>query len=298
MKQTILITGASTGIGNLTARALATAGHTVYATMRDVAKKNADNAKSLTDFAAENNLRLNVIDLDVQSQESSDAAIKQVISEAGNIDVVVHNAGHLVVGYAEAFTAEDLQHLFDINVFGMQRVNRSVLPHMRERQSGTLIYVGSTSTVDLPPFLAPYVSSKSAFDALAATTAYEVGQFGIESTIVQPGPFTSGTQHFPNATQATDKEVATAYSKLDGLVARNEDATSGLFDAGVDANPVAVADEIVRILTLPKGQKPARSVIDFSHGGVEEVNTVLFDAQSSFLTRMGFADLLEVKSAF
>ena len=296
MKQTILITGASTGIGNLTARALATAGHTVYATMRDVTKKNSKNAKSLKDFAAQNNFRINVVDLDVQSQESSDAAVEHIISEAGRIDVVVHNAGHLVVGYAEAFTAEDLQHLFDINVFGMQRVNRSVLPHMRERHSGTLIYVGSTSTVDLPPFLAPYVSSKSAFDALAATTAYEVGRFGIESTIVQPGPFTSGTQHFPNATQASDKKVTVAYSNLDELVARNEDATSNLFDKGVDANPVAVADEIVRILSLPKGQKPARSVIDFSHGGVETVNAALFDAQSSFLTRLGFSDLLEVSS--
>lgn len=296
MKQTILITGASTGIGNLTARALATAGHTVYATMRDVTKKNSENAKSLKDFAAQNNFRINVVDLDVQSQESSDAAVEHIISEAGRIDVVVHNAGHLVVGYAEAFTAEDLQHLFDINVFGMQRVNRSVLPHMRERHSGTLIYVGSTSTVDLPPFLAPYVSSKSAFDALAATTAYEVGRFGIESTIVQPGPFTSGTQHFPNATQASDKKVTVAYSNLDELVARNEDATSNLFDEGVDANPVAVADEIVRILSLPKGQKPARSVIDFSHGGVETVNAALFDAQSSFLTRLGFSDLLEVSS--
>ena len=296
MKQTILITGASTGIGNLTARALATAGHTVYATMRDVTKKNSENAKSLKDFAAQNNFRINVVDLDVQSQESSDAAVEHIISEAGRIDVVVHNAGHLVVGYAEAFTAEDLQHLFDINVFGMQRVNRSVLPHMRERHSGTLIYVGSTSTVDLPPFLAPYVSSKSAFDALAATTAYEVGRFGIESTIVQPGPFTSGTQHFPNATQASDKKVTVAYSNLDELVARNEDATSNLFDEGVDANPVAVADEIVRILSLPKGQKPARSVIDFSHGGVETVNAALFDAQSSFLTRLGFSDLLEVRT--
>ena len=296
MKQTILITGASTGIGNLTARALATAGHTVYATMRDVTKKNSENAKSLKDFAAQNNFRINVVDLDVQSQESSDTAVEHIISEAGRIDVVVHNAGHLVVGYAEAFTAEDLQHLFDINVFGMQRVNRSVLPHMRERHSGTLIYVGSTSTVDLPPFLAPYVSSKSAFDALAATTAYEVGRFGIESTIVQPGPFTSGTQHFPNATQASDKKVTVAYSNLDELVARNEDATSNLFDKGVDANPVAVADEIVRILSLPKGQKPARSVIDFSHGGVETVNAALFDAQSSFLTRLGFSDLLEVSS--
>lgn len=294
MASTVLVTGASTGIGNLTARALAAAGHGVYASMRGVSGRNAGHAQDLVDFAAAEGLDLEVVELDVQSQESADAAVRHILDAAGRLDAVVHNAGHLVVGYTEAFTAEDLAHLFDINVFGMQRVNRAALPHMRERGSGVLLYVGSTSAIDLPPFLAPYVASKSAFDALAATTRYEVGRFGIETTIVMPGPFTSGTEHFPHASQASDQEVTEAYSALDALVGRNEEATSSLFTRGVDADPRSVAEEIVRVLALPAGQKPLRSVVDFSNSGVEDINETLLAEQSDFLTRMGFAELLSV----
>lgn len=87
----------------------------------------------------------------------------------------------------------------------------------------------STVLVTTPPFLAPYVAWKAAFDALAVTTSYEVNPFGIETTIVMPGAFTGGTEHFPNASRASDDEVTKAYSALDPLVARNEEATSGLF---------------------------------------------------------------------
>ncbi len=292
MTLTVLVTGASTGIGNLTARTLAAAGHRVYASMRDVGGRNATHAQDLVDAAAADGVALQVVELDVQSQDSADAAVATILADAGGLDVVIHNAGHLVVGYAEAFTAEELARLFDSNVFGIQRVNRAALPSMRARRSGVLLYVGSTSSVVVPPFLAPYVASKSAGDALAATTAYEVGRFGIETTIVMPGAFTSGTEHFPHATHAADQTVAAAYAALDPLVARNEDATSSLFAPGVDANPQAVADEIARILALPAGQKPLRSVVDFAHAGVEDVNTALIAAQRAYLTRMGFAELL------
>ena len=114
----------------------------------------------------------------------------------------------MALGYVEAFTAEEIAQLIDVNVLGVQRVNRAALPHFRGRREGTLIYVGSTTTVVVPPFLGPYVASKFAFDALAQTTAYEVGQFGIETTIVMPGAFTSGTEHFPNASHvAGPREV-------------------------------------------------------------------------------------------
>jgi NAD(P)-dependent dehydrogenase (short-subunit alcohol dehydrogenase family) len=292
---TILITGASTGIGNLTARALARDGHTVFASMRDVTGRNAEHAKELVDLAAVEDLALRVIELDVQSQDSANAAVATVLEDNAPLDVVIHNAGHLVIGYAEAFTAEDLKQLFDINVFGMQRVNRAALAHIRERRSGTLLYVGSTSTISVPPFLAPYVASKAAFDALAAATAYEVGRFGIETTIVMPGAFTSGTEHYPHAGHASDQKVTEAYAPIDPLVARNEAATNRLFTSGVSADPQTVADEIVRILRLPVGQKPLRSVVDFTNSHVDQVNEVVLAEQRDFLSRMGFAELLSAE---
>lgn len=164
MSFVVLITGAATGIGNLTARALAQAGHTVYASMRNIDGRNAGHANDLLDLGRREGLDLRVVELDVQSESSADAAVATIVGEAGQLDTVVHNAGHLYVGYVEAFTPEDIQHLFDINAVSIQRVNRAVLPHMRARRSGTLLYVGSTTSVVVPPFLGPYVASKFAGD--------------------------------------------------------------------------------------------------------------------------------------
>jgi len=185
--------------------------------------------------------------------------------------------------------------LFDINVLGGQRVNRAVLPHMRDRRSGTLVYVGSTTTVDVPPFMGPYVASKSAFDVLAQTTRYEVSQFGIETTIIMPGAFTHGTEHFPDASRASDPDVTQAYSALDPMITRYDEATEGLYAPGAGANPAAVATEISRILALPAGSRPYRSVVDFTQSHVDDVNAVNEKEADDFVTRMGFGELLTLK---
>lgn len=288
----ILITGAATGIGRVTAERLAADGHTVYASMRDPDGRNREHAEEVRAHAQREHVELRVVELDVTSQDSADAAVATVLREAGRLDVVVHNAGHLYVGYVEAFTAEDIAHLLDVNALGVQRVNRAALPHMRERRSGTLLYIGSTIIVSTPPFLGPYVASKAAFDALAVVTSYEANAFGIETTIVMPGAITKGTQHFPNANRASDQGVTAAYAALDPMVARNEEATSALFAPGVDASPVGVADEVSRILALPFGAKPFRSVVDFTDAGVEAANAVAQDVRHDFVNRLGFGELL------
>lgn len=293
----ILITGAATGIGNLTARRLAREGHRVYASMRDPAGRNVDHADALLHAARGYGGDLRVLDLDVQSEDSARGAVARILEGAGELDVVVHNAGHLSVGFTEAFTAEDIARLIDINVLGAHRVNRAVLPHMRARRAGTLLYVGSTSPVSMSPFLAPYVASKAAFDALARVMSYETAHFGIETTIVMPGAFTRGTAHFPNASQASDGEIAAAYAALAPLVEQNEQATERLFAPGSDPDPDTVADEIARLLALPRGEKPLRTVIDFTHANskapsVEDVNATAEAHQADFVKRMGFGELL------
>jgi hypothetical protein len=109
-----------------------------------------------------------------------------------------------------------------------------------------------------------------------------------------PGPFTQGTEHFPNATHAADADRTRAYAVLDPLVARNEEATASLFTPGVDPHPRAVAEEITRILALPEGTRPFRTVVDFTDAGVAEVNEVLARAQERFISRLGFAEVLHV----
>jgi NAD(P)-dependent dehydrogenase (short-subunit alcohol dehydrogenase family) len=158
----VLITGAATGIGNLTARALADAGHVVYASMRDTGGGNADRAERLVAAGRDLGVDLRVVELDVTSQDSAHAAVEAVLAGSGQLDVVVHNAGHMSLGYLEAFTVEELAQQFDVNAFSVQRVNRAALPHMRERREGTLVYVGSTTTVSVPPFMGPYVDEKFA----------------------------------------------------------------------------------------------------------------------------------------
>src|ERR1700761_4760916 len=156
MKSVILVTGAGTGIGKLSAQALAEAGHIVYATMRDVDGRNKARADALRTLAEEKDIQLHPLELDVLSQDSADAAAATIMREQGRLDVVMQNAGHLVVGPSEAFTPEEMMKVFDTNLFGAQRVNRAVLPYMRSQQDGLMLGISSTPTKGgFPPFLGP-----------------------------------------------------------------------------------------------------------------------------------------------
>jgi len=160
MKKVIVITGASSGFGRLSANALAKAGHTVYASMRDTAGRNAPQVADVKKFAHGNKVDLRPIELDVSSEKSIEAAIRQIVAEQGRLDVLMHNAGHMVFGPAEAFTPEQLAELYDINVLSTQRVNRVALPQMRKQHQGLLIWMSSSSSAGgTPPYLAPYLDT-------------------------------------------------------------------------------------------------------------------------------------------
>ena len=168
MKQVILVTGASSGFGRLMANALAGAGHIVYASMRGLDGKNAGQVAEVAAYAKTHAVDLRTLELDVQSEASAAAAIDQVIADHGRLDVLVHNAGHMVWGPSEAFTPEQLAQLYDVNVLGPQRVNRAALPHMREKRQGLVVWISSSSAAGgVPPMLGPYFAAKAGMDALA-----------------------------------------------------------------------------------------------------------------------------------
>ena len=201
VKYVIVITGASSGFGALTARRLAEAGHTVYATMRETGGRNAKQVEAARKFAAEKNVDLRTAELDVSSQESADRAVQQVLGAAGRLEIIIHNAGHMVFGPAEAFTPEQLAEIYDANVLSTQRVNRAALPILRKQGGGLVIWVGSSSTRGgTPPYLAPYFAAKAGMDAMAVSYA------------VVPGAFTSGTNHFANAGKPSDASRLNEYS--------------------------------------------------------------------------------------
>ena len=156
----VVVTGASSGFGNLTARALADAGHIVYAGMRATTGRNTSAVAALAELKTERGVQISAVEMDVQDQASVDTAIDHVMAEQGRVDVVVHNAGHMVLGPAEAFTVAQLTDIYDVNVLSTQRVNRTVLPIMRNQGRGLLVWVGSSSTRGgHPPFLAPYFAA-------------------------------------------------------------------------------------------------------------------------------------------
>jgi NAD(P)-dependent dehydrogenase (short-subunit alcohol dehydrogenase family) len=213
-KKIILITGASSGFGRLTAEALAKAGHTVYASMRDIAGRNAQNASEMAETSKRDNVDLRAIELDVQSEPSIEAAVEKVVVDNGKIDVLVHNAGHMMYGPAETFTPEQFAAQYDVNVLGTQRVNRAVLPHMRAVGQGLLVWVSSSSSAGgTPPYLAPYFAAKAAMDSLAVQYARELSRWGIETTIIVPGAFTKGTNHFAHSGRPADEVRLAQYEE-------------------------------------------------------------------------------------
>ena len=293
MRQIIVITGASSGFGALAAHTLAKSGHTVYAGMRDTAGRNAPQVEALRAHAAQTGVDLRAVELDVQSEPSVEAAIATILREGGRLDTVVHNAGHMVFGPAEAFTPEQYAALYDVNVLGTQRVNRVALPILRRQGRGLVVWVSSTSARGgTPPWLAPYFAAKAGMDSLAVSYAGELARWGIETSIIVPGAYTKGTNHFAHAGAPADTARAAEYA--DGPTGDIPDiALKGLSALEPpDADASEVAEAIARVVDMPFGKRPFRVHIDPSQDGAEVVNGVADRVRAELLRRIGLADLL------
>lgn len=293
MKQVIVITGASSGFGALAARALAHAGHTVYASMRETAGRNAPQVAALEKYAAKHEVDLRTVELDVASDASCETGIQQIIAAHGRLDVVIHNAGHMSFGPAEAFTPEQFAQLYDINVLSTQRVNRAALPQLRKQGRGLVMWVSSSSARGgTPPYLSPYFAAKAAMDSLAVSYASELSRWGIETSIIVPGAFTKGTNHFVHSGSPADKARVAEYDQgpYAGLPEQSLKGLASLEPA--DADIGAVADAIVHVVDTPFGKRPFRTHIDPSQDGCEIVNGVADRVRAEMFRRIGLEDLL------
>src|SRR6201991_2095895 len=293
-KKIILITGASSGFGRITAEALARAGHTVYASMRDGAGRNEGNAKEMAQLSAAEKVDLRALELDVQSDASAEAAIQAIIKESGRIDVLGHNAGHMMFGPAEAFTPEQFAQQYDVNVLGTQRVNRAALPHMRAAKQGLLVWVSSSSSAGgTPPYLSPYFAAKAAMDALAVQYARELSRWGIETSIVVPGAFTKGTNHFAHSGRPADQERLAEYEAgpYKGFGEQVQKAFAEIVPD--DADVAGVATGIVEIVNMPFGSRPFRFHYDPTQDGADVGFAVLDRVRAEMLHRVGLSDLLK-----
>ena len=292
-KSVILVTGASSGFGLMTAQALAQAGHTVYASMRETAGRNAPRVAEVANWAKAQGVDLRTVELDVQSDASADAGVAHILAEAGRLDVIVHNAGHMVFGPAEAFSPDQFIQQYDVNVLGAQRVNRAALPHLRAQGRGLLVWVGSSSTRGgTPPFLAPYFAAKAAMDALAVSYSTELARWGIETTIMVPGAFTKGTNHFAHAGKPADAARAAEY-EAGPYAGVADQALQGLASLEpADADPAEVARAIVQVVGSTFGRRPFRVHVDPSQDGAEIVNGVADRMRREMYRNIGLEDLL------
>jgi NAD(P)-dependent dehydrogenase (short-subunit alcohol dehydrogenase family) len=280
----VLVTGTSSGFGFLTAKSLLEQGHTVFATMREPKTRNAEAAAALRDAAAGRTGKLHVLELDVTDDRSVEQAVKEAIATAGHLDVVVNNAGILSGSYIEGYTADQLRALFDINVLGVHRVCRAVLPHMRERKQGLIINLSSSLGRWILPYVGPYAATKFAIEGYSDVLAVEMMPFGVQVALVQPGGFATGVMgRMMNAGDAarlaTYGELADAPQKMwEGY---------GQMLATQGPNPQIVADKIVELVGMPAADRPRRAVVDVMLGQfTEAINSATAQAQGGVFTAM------------
>ena len=285
MSKTILITGASSGFGRDMAETLHRGGLTVYASMRGPEGKNRDSAEALQ------KLGIKTVEVDVRDDASVDAGVKNVLAEAGKIDVLVNNAGIGSAGVTEAFTTEQAKAIFDTNVIGLLRVTRAVLPSMRQQHEGLIINIGSIFGRVTFPFLGIYGASKFAVEALTDSLRYEVSQLGIEVVEVQPSTYPT------NFLASIQTPAATEVTKSYGAVGRIPDAMfkslTSTFEGKDAPNPHDVAEAVANLVAQDKGSRPARTVVGAPFGS-DKANEDVAPVQAKVVEALGLSHLEKV----
>jgi len=283
MAQTILVTGSTSGFGRLMVETLARQGYTVFAGMRAMAGKNAPAAEELRALAERGHLPLQIVEIDVTDDASVERAIAAIIETTGRLDVVVNNAGVSYTGPLEAYTLKQVQQQFDTNVFGVLRVNRAALPHMRRQGSGLLLQIGSVAGRVALPFQGPYVATKFALEGLTEAYRYELAPFGIDAAIIEPGTYP--TPIAAKHQDAADTERTALYqAAMDAFTtpffAENRSATP--------PDPQEVADAVARVIAQPAGERPLHTVVATvaQRQAPQAINDAVTQATRSFFERL------------
>jgi NAD(P)-dependent dehydrogenase (short-subunit alcohol dehydrogenase family) len=288
MKHKILVTGASGAFGSLTCLKLVENGHQVVGTMRSVQGKNTGIANDLKLKGVQ------LVEMDVTNEDSVNTGVKSAIEIMEGIDTVFNNAGIGANGILETFTAEDIQKIFDVNVFGVQRLLRAVLPYFRQQGKGTIIHTSSCIGRITTPFLAAYSASKYALESLAEGYRAELSGFGIESCIIEPGGMP--TAFMGAMLRPSDNERGAEYGDMIHAPDASLKGYIGYLESIPNQRPLAIADAVIDLLKLPHGKKPFRTVVDFSglKEPIENYNKTLQQTTKGIYTANGVDHLLNL----
>jgi len=286
--QKVLITGAAGGFGTDIIDALIAQGYTVTGAMRGLNGKNEVAASALKRKGAY------VVEIDVTDDDSVLRGVESAIAQMNGIDILINNAGIGTVGIQEAYTAEDWKKVFDVNVFGVQRMTRAVLPYMKQNQQGLLLLISSLSARMAVPFPGPYCPSKWAAEALAESYRTEVSNFGIESCILEPGAFP--TKFIGSLLPPSEMERTLDYGPIKDLPESFLTSLESVFKANPEQNPGMVSKAVIELLQMQHGERPVRTVVDTMIMGslvaplnrqLEEANMKLYEAfQMGHLTQV------------
>lgn len=287
----VVVTGASSGFGKLTVLELARRGHTVVATMRDVEGRNAQVRSDLIEAAKAEGHVLQVLDMDVANEASVNSTIDQVVKQHGKIDALINNAGIMPVGVTEAYTVADVERLFAVNFFGAVRTDRAALPHMRAAGSGLLVHVTSLMGRVVFPFFGTYSASKFALEALAEAYRYELKGFGIDSVIVEPGPFPSNL--ISSSPEPSDQTVLASYGEVAAIPGQIKAHANDGHDEANPPRPQMVADAIARLVETAE-RRPLRTVVmpEGMDLGVQRLNDAVSPIQNDLLSALGMSSVI------
>jgi NAD(P)-dependent dehydrogenase (short-subunit alcohol dehydrogenase family) len=280
----ILITGCSSGFGLLAAKHLAKQGHRVFATMRNVNGKNSKKASELLAYAHEHNLKIEVYDIDVTSDDSVNEAIEQI----DKVDVLINNAGRGYGGPVEAFSSQQLLGQLDLNIVGALRMANAVLPKMRKQKSGLIIQVSSVAGRGSFPGYGIYCASKWGLEGVSEALRYELAPLGIDVVLVEPGPFS--TDFITNIVEPKDIEVIDDYQHVKEFIEGFETQMKDLYENNDATDPMIVAELFESLINTPAGKRPLRSIagLDF---GFRALNDAVEPIRKSNLESMNIGDL-------
>jgi NAD(P)-dependent dehydrogenase (short-subunit alcohol dehydrogenase family) len=237
---------------------LAAAGHTVVAGMRGTTGRNAAVAQEL---AALDNV--DVVELDVTSDESVQGAVAQTLSKQGRVDVLVNNAGVAGFGLVEAYSLDQMRLLFEVNFYGVLRTYQAVLPAMRKAKKGLIINLSTGASGHALPFMTPYMASKYAVETITEGIQEELRDYNIENVTIQPGVYptemNNGTKAGVNADRA---EIVAEYGEA--ATQKFQTFGAGLFGkvTAFNMNPQTVADGVLALVNMPDGTRPLRYPLD------------------------------------